>query len=392
VKSRSGKAGGKLELDLARRVYELETIRDIGLQINTLDDVHAVVDMILRSVMGTLGATSGAASLYREREGELAVEASSGCPRLANTFAVPRSAARWMTARNRPFLPSRVQARDAAAFFRETDADHGGLPVHAWLPLVNKGKLLGVISLGGRLGSREYDAGDLHFLTAICGQAAQALSNAEAYQDVLEARRELDRANGILRKISEGVILAMVQAVEMRDPYTAGHQKRVANLAVAIARRMGLDGKQVDGIRMAGMIHDLGKIAVPAEILSKPGRITEIEYSFLKTHPQVGSEILKGIELPWPVATIILQHHEDFNGAGYPSRLQGADTLIEARIIRVADSLEATAAHRPYRPGKGIKKALEEMHRDRGTRLDPRVVDSCHLIFRKPGISLESFD
>lgn len=385
MKSRS------LELDLARRVYELETIRDIGLQINSLDDVRAVVDMILRSVMGTLGATSGAVALYRETEGELAVEASSGRRESRKTFPLPRPVARWMAARNKPFLPSRVHAREAALFFKQAPADGAGVPAHIWLPLIHMGRLLGVIALGGKLGGREYDGGDVHFLTAICGQAAQALANAEAYQEVLEARRGLDRANGILRKISEGVILAMVQAVEMRDPYTAGHQKRVANLAVAIARQMGLEEKRIDGIRMAGMIHDLGKIAVPAEILSKPGRISEIERSFLKTHPQMGSEILKGVELPWPVATIILQHHEDFNGAGYPSGLRGGDTLLEARIIRVADSLEATAAHRPYRAGKGIDRALEEMRGDRGTRLDPRAVDACILVFRETGISLESF-
>ena len=385
------KTDGKLELDLARRVYELETIRDIGLQINTLDDVRAVVGVILRSIMGTMGVTSGAVALFRERTEELAVEASYGCPRLEKAIPIPRSAVRWMAGRNRPFVPSRVQARDVAPFFGQTAAHPGGWPSHVWLPLVNKEKLLGVISMGGKLAGREYDGGDKHFLTAIGGQAAQAIANAASYQEVLEARRELGRTNEILRKISEGVVFAMVQAVEMRDPYTAGHQKRVANIAVAIARTMGLDELRIDGIRMAGMIHDLGKIAVPAEILSKPGRITEIEYSFLKMHPQVGSDILKGVELPWPIATIILQHHEDFNGAGYPCRICGTDVLIEARIIRVADSLEATAAHRPYRPGKGIDKALEEMLRDRGTRLDPQVVDACRLVFKQRGISLESF-
>ncbi|MEQ1673763.1 MAG: HD-GYP domain-containing protein, partial [Candidatus Nitrotoga sp.] len=178
--------------------------------------------------------------------------------------------------------------------------------------------------------------------------------------------------------------------VEMRDPYTAGHQVRVADLAMAIAKQMGLPDEQAHAIHLAGMVHDLGKIQIPAEILSKPGKITGIEYSLIKFHPQAGYDILKGINFPWPIAQMVLQHHERLDGSGYPQGLKGDAILLEARILSVADVVEAMSSHRPYRPGLGIEVALAEITKQRGIYFDPQVVDACLVLFREQHYSVKN--
>ncbi len=196
-----------------------------------------------------------------------------------------------------------------------------------------------------------------------------------------ELRASMDR----LRKAMGGTVRAMALTVESRDPYTAGHQQRVANLARAIAQEMGLPRDRVDGIRMAGVIHDVGKVSVPAEILSKPGRITEIEFSIIKTHAQVGYDILKNIDFPWPIADMVLQHHEKMNGTGYPSGLSGDAIMPEARVLVVADVVEAMVSHRPYRPALGIDSALDEIRKNRGVLYDGDAVDACLRLFEEKG-------
>ena len=181
----------------------------------------------------------------------------------------------------------------------------------------------------------------------------------------------------------EGIIQAMARTVESRDPYTAGHQHRVALLSVAIAEKMGIPKDQIEGVRMAGRIHDLGKISAPAEILSKPTRLTDIEFALIKTHPRVGYDILQEIDFPWPIAQMVLQHHEKMNGSGYPQGLSGEDILLEARILCVADVVEAMASHRPYRATLGIDVALDEISKNRGVIYDPHVADACLKIFKE---------
>ena len=192
-----------------------------------------------------------------------------------------------------------------------------------------------------------------------------------------------------LRAAMEGTINAVASTVETRDPYTAGHQRRVANLAAAIAREMGLPEPRIDGIRLAGIIHDLGKISVPSEILSKPGPLSELEFNLVKPHPRIGHDILKTIEFPWPIAQIVLQHHERMDGSGYPQGLSGKDILMEARILGVADIVEAMAANRPYRPILGIDKALTEISEKRGVLYDAAVVDACLRLFAEKGYKIE---
>ncbi len=202
---------------------------------------------------------------------------------------------------------------------------------------------------------------------------------------VEERTAELKQSEKKLKANLLDSIAALAATVEMRDPYTAGHQQRVAHLAVAIAQEMKLPEAQVEGIHLASIIHDVGKINIPVEILSKPGRLNEIEFSLIKYHPQSGYEILRNIQFPWPIAQIVLQHHERLDGGGYPQGLKGEAILLEARIIAVADTVEAMASHRPYRPGLGIDAALEEIARSRGTKLDAQAVDACIVLFKERG-------
>ncbi|MDQ1330878.1 MAG: hypothetical protein QG578_1143, partial [Thermodesulfobacteriota bacterium] len=196
---------------------------------------------------------------------------------------------------------------------------------------------------------------------------------------------ELEEANAKLRRAFEGAIQTLTISSEIRDPYTAGHQRRVTDLAVAIAKEMNQPENVVAAIRMAGLIHDIGKLAVPAEILSKPSKINDLEFQLVKTHPEIGYDILKNIDFPWPVAEIVLQHHERINGSGYPRKLKKPDIIIEARIINVADVVEAMASYRSYRPSLGIEKALDQISKNRGILYDDEVVDACLTLFGEKG-------
>jgi PAS domain S-box-containing protein/putative nucleotidyltransferase with HDIG domain len=204
-----------------------------------------------------------------------------------------------------------------------------------------------------------------------------------------KAEEDLKETLGMLRKALGTTIQVMVAAVETRDPYTAGHQKRSADLARAIATEMGLPQEKIDGIRMAGTIHDIGKLSTPSELLSKPTRLTNIEFSLIKEHSRSGYEILKDVKSPWPLAEIVYQHHERMDGSGYPRNLKGEEIIMEARIMAVADVVEAMASHRPYRPGLGINVALEEIEKNKGIHYDDTVADACLRLFREKGFQLE---
>jgi len=192
-----------------------------------------------------------------------------------------------------------------------------------------------------------------------------------------------------LRKTLAGTINAISLMVESKDPYTAGHQRRVSNLARAIAQEIDIPNYVADNIRMAGNVHDIGKISVPAEILTKFTKLTEIEMSFIKVHPRAGYAILKDVELPYPIAEMVLQHHERIDGSGYPQGLKGDEILLESKILAVADVVEAIATHRPYRPALGIDAALNEIEQNKGILYDEKVVEVCIKLFREKGFVLD---
>jgi putative nucleotidyltransferase with HDIG domain len=201
-----------------------------------------------------------------------------------------------------------------------------------------------------------------------------------AVQDITErkaAEHDALEATARLRRAVDGAVLAMSQVVETRDPYTAGHERRVSELATAIASEMGMTGEELTGVRLGSLIHDVGKIAVPAEILAKPGRLNEVEFSLVKQHAQAGYDILAAIEFDWPVAEMARQHHERLDGSGYPRALRAADILLEAKILAVADVVEAMSSHRPYRATLGMPAALAEIREHAGVKFDADVAAAC---------------
>lgn len=233
-----------------------------------------------------------------------------------------------------------------------------------------------------------YDREDLEIVETIAPVIVEALLHKRAQLRETQKTRNLARAEEKLKesladvhKAMGGVIQAFSFTVESRDPYTAGHQLRVSDLAGAIADEMGLDYGRIEVIRMGGSIHDLGKIQVPAEILSKPGKLTPLEFEMIKLHPKTGYEILKDVDFPWDIARSVLQHHERLDGSGYPDGISGEDIEMESRIIAVADVVEAMVSHRPYRPALGIDNALAEIVSKRGVAFDDAAVDACERIF-----------
>lgn len=202
-------------------------------------------------------------------------------------------------------------------------------------------------------------------------------------QEVEKRTEQLRTREQDLKTTLVGIVDVIAVMVEKRDPYTAGHEQRVAQLAGAIGREMGLDDDRCEGLRLAAVIHDLGKVSIPSEILSKPGRLTDIEFSLIKTHAQQGFDILSRacVNFPWPIPLMVHQHHERMDGSGYPFGLAGDDILLESRIIAVADVVESMASHRPYRPALGVDRALAEIQRGRGSSYEPAAVDACLQLF-----------
>lgn len=227
-------------------------------------------------------------------------------------------------------------------------------------------------------------------LTEPDGRLIGTLSMVEDITDRRRAEAALQESVVTLRRTLSTTITTMAKIVETKDPYTAGHQMRVAELAELIAREMAMAPDRVNGLHMAAMIHDIGKIYIPAEILSKPGQLSRIEIDMIRTHPNFGAEILKAIPFPWPLAEMILQHHERLDGSGYPRGLKGAAIMLEARVLMVADVVEAMATHRPYRAARGLVQALQEIQDFRGRYYDPDVVDACLRVIRQGLFSVES--
>lgn len=273
-----------------------------------------------------------------------------------------------------------IASDPASAPWREQALKYGYVSSVA-LPLLNGDGVFGNLTIYAPE-VNAFGQDELALLEEMTGDLAFGIRMLRLHQEQQHNARQV-------RMGLEGTIQAVASIVEMRDPYTAGHQRRVAQLAAAIAVELGLSDEQVRGIHLAGTIHDLGKVQTPAEILSKPGKLSAIEFSLIKDHAQNGYEILKGIEFPWPIAQMVLQHHEKLDGSGYPQGLKGDAILLEARIMTVADVVEAMSSHRPYRPGLGIDAALEEIIKERGTLYDPDVVDKCVRLIREKGFMFE---
>ena len=264
-------------------------------------------------------------------------------------------------------------------FWQKAAAQYGYAAVIV-LPLKENGRVFGILAIYSSE-TEAFSDDEISLLEEVSYDLAFGIV-------ALRTRCLHEQISQRLYRSLEGTITAMASMVEMRDPYTAGHQHRVAELAQAIARELKLPEEDIHGIYLASVIHDLGKISIPAEILSKPGKLNKLEYEIIQIHPQAGYDILKQIEFPWPIAQMVHQHHERPDGSGYPNGLKDGEILIGSRIIAVADTVEAMSSHRPYRPGLGIESALGEIEQHRGTRYGAEVVDACLKLFREQGYQL----
>ncbi len=279
------------------------------------------------------------------------------------------------------FLEQRVSERATDSPWVGLAAQHH-LGAFALLPLMGEEQSFGALGVAARE-SDAFDPEEMRLLLELSGDLGYGIATRRSEQEkaLIEAARR--RGAEQLRKNLMDTIGAISLALEKRDPYTAGHQARVAQLAGAIAREMGLPDERVEGIRLGALVHDIGKIAVPSEILGKPAHLSEVEEELVHEHPSAGHEILRDVEFPWPLAMMILQHHERMNGSGYPSGLVDGQISLEARILAVADVVEAMATNRPYRPGLGLEDALDEIGRNRGTLYDEAAADACLSLFRE---------
>lgn len=219
-------------------------------------------------------------------------------------------------------------------------------------------------------------------VTGIIGLAKDITVQRKSEQELLQSYQKL-------KKNMDATLETMSKIIEVKDPYTAGHQQRVSQLATAIAKELNLSPDKIEGIRIASLIHDIGKIGLPTEILSKPSRLDDIEFSLVKRHSQMGHDILKTIDFSYPVAGIVLQHHERLNGSGYPNHLKGDEIFLEARILGVTDVVEAISSHRPYRAALGVDAALGEISKNKGILYDPKAVDTCIELFKEKGFKFE---
>ena len=268
-----------------------------------------------------------------------------------------------------------------------TEAVRRGYAASIALPLHGENRIVGSLNIYAA-DPDAFDEEEVKLLTELANDIAYGIGALEMRSKRDQAEAELKQSVERLKKVLNGTVFALTEVLQRRDPYTAGHQQRVAQLSSAIAREMGLSEDEIEGVRMAGLLHDIGKIYVPSDILSRPGQMTNLETDMIETHAQVGYDILKTIEFPWPVVQAVLQHQERLDGSGYPAGLSGDRIILEARILAVADVVEAMSSHRPYRPTLGMDKALKEISDYRGIRYDADVVDACLRLFNEKGYTI----
>jgi HD-GYP domain-containing protein (c-di-GMP phosphodiesterase class II) len=248
--------------------------------------------------------------------------------------------------------------------------------------LEHDGKVYGLLGTSFS-GDFDSDADEQSLLAEVAADIAFALDRADIEEERRRAEEKYRESLGKLRRVLDQTVYGLAAALAQRDPCTASHQERVAQLACAIGKEMNLSSDRIAGLRMAAAIHDVGKIHVPVEILARTTELSEAEFAIIRTHPQIGYNVLKHIEFPWPVAQIVLQHHERIDGSGYPNGLSEGELLLEARVLSVADVVEAMASHRPYRPALGIDTALSAISEQQGKLYDSPIVDVCLDLFEK---------
>jgi putative nucleotidyltransferase with HDIG domain len=269
----------------------------------------------------------------------------------------------------------------------KTEASKRGFLSSVAFPLIRDDRTLGAVNIFSG-DPKGFGKEDLVLLSALAEDLSYGIAAIRTREKKKTVEEKLRESQVRLQRTIEVTIQALSTTIEMRDPYTAGHQRRVAALASAIAEEMGFTKEKVDNIHIAGVIHDIGKIYIPVEILTRPGKLSEYEVNIIKAHPQYGYDIMIETEVPEPIAEIVHQHHERVDGSGYPEGKKGEEILLESKILSVADVVEAMSSHRPYRPALGIDVALDEIKNHKGIYYDPGVADACLGLFEKKGYEL----
>jgi len=384
----------RAEEEVRRNLERIEALREIDIAITSTLDLTEVLDIILEELERVIPYHSAGIFLFSNDTARLA--AGRGFPDMERalqvSFPIEEDALTCDLLREkRPLGLADAQADER--FLARGGTEY----VRSWIgvPLIAKGEATGFLSIDHREPGI-YGEERAEMAQTFASQAAIAIENARPYEDAQRELAERKRAEAALRqshamlqRALEGTVHALASAVELRDPYTAGHQRQVARLACAIATEMDLDEERIEGLRLAALIHDMGKITIPTEVLSKPGELNNFEWGLIKAHPQIGHNLLKDLDFPWPLADIVLQHHERLDGSGYPQGLSGEEITLEARILAIADVVEAMASHRPYRPARGLDEALEEISQNRGRLYDAEAVDACLKLFTEKGFTLE---
>ncbi|UCG30467.1 MAG: PAS domain S-box protein [candidate division WOR-3 bacterium] len=346
----------------------------VSREVNTALDLRELFDMIQRSLGAIIDTRNFFIAL--RNKGDRAISLAYFVDEREDFKSLPsgRTLTSYVIDNNRPLL---VTENDIKQMKRAGQIDTVDIPAKVWLgvPLRVKDNVVGALVVHNYHDPSVYTRKDMEILEFVSEQVAAAIERKKVDEEV-----ELNFQR--LKKTSTSIIFTMAKILELRDPYTAGHQQRVARLACAIAREMGLNEEEVDGIFMAALIHDIGKIYVPAEILNRPAKLNETEMDLVKTHPSIGYDIVKEIDFSQPVDRIVVQHHERIDGSGYPNGIDGSDMILQARILAVADVVEAMASHRPYRPALSLDETLSEIDKYRDVLYDGQVVDACMKIFR----------
>ncbi len=352
-------------------------------------DMDNLYRMVHRVIARLLPAENFMLALVNPADGELECPyqvdeyLTGGQPtHLFGEFSVKDGLASHLFKTGKPVLLKAAEIEELAAR-GITDPDNPTPRQCLGVPLSNTdGQNIGMLVVRIYNSSQHYQDSDRRILSFVSSQIAMAIERKRKEE-------ELHSSNATLKRLTDGTILALVKAVELRDPYTAGHQQRVSRLAEAIAGELGLDGERIEAIRIAALLHDIGKISVPSELLSKPGCLSPLEFELIRQHPIISSDLLSPIEFPWPIRRYVLEHHEKLDGSGYPNGLKGDQISLEGRIICVADVMDAMVSHRPYRPSKGLSLALEEIARHAGSLYDPDVVAVCEALFSREAFSFE---
>lgn len=365
-----------------KRNEQIKTVLyQISAEVSTARDLQHSFEIIRRRLNAIIDTRNFAIALRNRGEPDIsfvyyADEKAEGDPATSG-----RTLTSYVIEHGRPLL---VTDNDARRMMRSGQIDTVEEPAGVWLgvPLRAKDEVIGALVVKSYDDPAAYSRRDLEVLEFVSEQVATALERKRVDK---EMQQTIER----LKKTSTGIIYTIAKILELRDPYTAGHQQRVARLACAIAREMGMSDEEVDGIFMAALIHDIGKIYVPAEILNRPAKLSDTEMDLVKTHPGIGYDIVKGIDFSQPVDRIVVQHHERIDGSGYPDGIEGDEIILPARILAVADVVEAMASHRPYRPAFSIDETLNEIEQCRDRLFDGGVVDACMKVFRIDNFKFE---